>query len=218
MDNNNNAQNIDWGLGSSSQQSVKENFPISPNNSKQPVGWTNNDGSYLPVNLNGGMVADSPSIKHSSIFNSNASSNAPDLHSQASLDYSLDTAGDGSLIGGQFAGDASVFTMNTSASDNKSLFSYVTRSTVHDMAGKNKNPNYGNALGQRSPTSETSEDMSLSLMASTSDGMEIIPTDEELFAIGWAKAMDPNSGSYYYFTLDRSKTVWDNPLSSNLDS
>lgn len=38
------------------------------------------------------------------------------------------------------------------------------------------------------------------------------PSDEELFAAGWAKALDPNSGSYYFFTLDRSKTVWENPL------
>lgn len=40
-----------------------------------------------------------------------------------------------------------------------------------------------------------------------------VPSDEELFAIGWAKAFDPKTGSYYYFTLDRSKIVWDNPLS-----
>ena len=38
------------------------------------------------------------------------------------------------------------------------------------------------------------------------------PSDQELFAMGWAKAMDPKSGAYYYFTLDRSKIVWDNPL------
>jgi len=41
---------------------------------------------------------------------------------------------------------------------------------------------------------------------------EPAPSDEELFAAGWAKTLDPNSGSYYYFTLDRTKTVWDNPL------
>jgi hypothetical protein len=39
-----------------------------------------------------------------------------------------------------------------------------------------------------------------------------VPSDEDLFAVGWAKALDPKSGSYYYFTLDRSKIVWDNPL------
>lgn len=41
---------------------------------------------------------------------------------------------------------------------------------------------------------------------------EPVPSDEELFAAGWAKALDSNSGSYYYFTLDRKKTCWDNPL------
>ena len=41
---------------------------------------------------------------------------------------------------------------------------------------------------------------------------EIIPSDEDLYAVGWAKALDQSSGSYYYFTLDRSKTVWENPL------
>jgi hypothetical protein len=41
---------------------------------------------------------------------------------------------------------------------------------------------------------------------------EIVPTDEELYAVGWAKALDPNSGSYYYFNLDRSRIVWENPL------
>ncbi|CAJ1945153.1 unnamed protein product [Cylindrotheca closterium] len=46
------------------------------------------------------------------------------------------------------------------------------------------------------------------------DSTEIVPSDEELFNVGWAKALDPNSGSYYFFTLDRSKIVWENPLAS----
>ena len=32
--------------------------------------------------------------------------------------------------------------------------------------------------------------------------MECVPSDEELFAIGWAKALDPKTGYYYFFTLD----------------
>lgn len=44
------------------------------------------------------------------------------------------------------------------------------------------------------------------------DSSEIIPSDVELFNVGWAKAFDQNSGSYYYFTLDRSNIVWENPL------
>ena len=41
-----------------------------------------------------------------------------------------------------------------------------------------------------------------------------VPTDEELFAFGWAKALDPKTGAYYYFTLDRTQTVWMNPLTN----
>jgi hypothetical protein len=59
---------------------------------------------------------------------------------------------------------------------------------------------------------EDADDISLSLLESKSS---IVPTDDELMAIGWAKALDPNSGLYYYFTLDRSKTVWENPLSTS---
>ncbi len=219
-------------MESLSHQAVKENYPIKndshssrdnsyDNKPRKSEDWSN-DSSYLPVNLHNGYVAtDSPSSSKQSIFNTNSSSGTPDLSSQVSLDYSLDTAsllGDGSLVGGQFAGDASVFTTNTTASDNKSLLSCVTRSTIHDMSGRNRNSSYPmDLLSPMSDRSENDDDISLSLMASTSSGMELIPTDEELFAIGWAKAMDPNSGSYYYFTLDRSKTVWDNPLTSRLD-
>jgi hypothetical protein len=52
----------------------------------------------------------------------------------------------------------------------------------------------------------------LSLQATSSSMQSAVPTDEELFEIGWAKAVDPNSGAYYYFKLDRSLTVWENPL------
>ena len=41
-----------------------------------------------------------------------------------------------------------------------------------------------------------------------------VPTHEELFAFGWAKALDPKTGAYYYFTLDRTQTVWINPLTN----
>lgn len=184
------------------------------------------DSSFLAIKSN-------PGNKHQ-IFNQSSPSNgmAQEINSQASMDYSLDTAslmGDGSLLGGQFAGDSSVFTMatkdssligdkfagdssvftmGTNASDNKSLLSCVTRSTIHDdKSMKDKL--------QRKSRSNDSDDISLSLMASTSDGADAIPTDEELFAVGWAKALDPSSGCYYYFTLDRSQTVWENPLTSS---
>ena len=70
----------------------------------------------------------------------------------------------------------------------------------------------------KSKSKEDDEGSALSIQESTSSAMSVVPTDEELFAIGWAKALDPNSGSYYYFTLDRKKTVWENPLSSNQSS
>ena len=166
---------------------------------KQPV----RDSSYLPLNLNAPMTANSPGINNL---------NSPEISSQVSMDYSMDTAsllGDGSLLGGQFAGDGSVITLGTAASENRSLLSCVTRSTVHEASpsssGWKRNTDPINEL-------DDADDISLSLLASSSSGMEQIPTDEELFAIGWAKAMDQKSGSYYYFTLDRKKTVWDNPL------
>ena len=166
------------------------------------------DGSYLPVNLTGTA---SPHRKNQYTNNYPPSSpGGPEINSQASMDYSIDTAsllGDGSLVGGQFAGDGSVMTMATNASDNKSLLSCVTRSTVHDMNGSSK------SRKSKEPFSE--DDNSLSLRASTSSGGgDAIPLDEELFAIGWAKALDPSSGCYYYFTLDRSTTVWENPLNT----
>jgi len=52
------------------------------------------------------------------------------------------------------------------------------------------------------------------MSSSTSTSVDPVPSDEELFEIGWAKALDPKTGYYYYFTLDRSKTVWENPLSN----
>jgi len=58
------------------------------------------------------------------------------------------------------------------------------------------------------PSLDEDESATSSLMT------EVVPCDEELFAVGWAKALDPKSGSYYYFTLDRSKIVWENPLST----
>lgn len=54
----------------------------------------------------------------------------------------------------------------------------------------------------------------LQTVSSASTFIDPVPTDEDLFAIGWAKALDPKTGYYYYFTLDRSKTVWENPLAT----
>jgi hypothetical protein len=67
------------------------------------------------------------------------------------------------------------------------------------------------AMAKSVSTIESEMD-NLSLQESSSSGMSLVPTNEELFSIGWAKALDPNSGNYYYFILDQKKIVWDNPL------
>lgn len=120
----------------------------------------------------------------------------PAIHktpSNHSLDYSID---DLSYATGNFTADGSV---NTTG--NQSLLSYVTRSTVHTQES--------NAV--RGDHQQDDDDSLVHSLVSA----EEVPSDEALFGIGWAKALDENSGSYYYFTLDRSKTVWDNPLLSD---
>ncbi len=48
---------------------------------------------------------------------------------------------------------------------------------------------------------------------SKAEESEPIPSDGDLNAIGWNKALDPASGNYYYYTEDGNDVVWDNPLS-----
>jgi hypothetical protein len=75
------------------------------------------------------------------------------------------------------------------------------------------NQQYASNAAAASKSSREEDDASLSIQDSSSSVMSVVPSDEELFAVGWAKALDPGSGNFYYFTLDRSMTVWDNPLS-----
>lgn len=131
-------------------------------------------------------------------------------NSGVSLDYSVDSTsyigGDGStfggssLLGGRFAGDASIGTTSTKGTWSNSV--------------QRKDP-LALSANEAYPTTRDDDDevSGFSLQESTST-MEVVPTDEELFAVGWAKALDRQSGSYYYFTLDRTKIVWDNPLAS----
>jgi len=187
---------------SEKENTVKKHSGMTENHLSTPP---TRDSSFLPLNL-----SNDHTVSHHTQSNTTSSplrNTAYEISSQASMDYSLDTAsllGDGSLIGGQFAGDGSVITLGTNASENRSLLSCVTRSTIHDPHKQNRPATGKNGNDE--------DDISLSLMASSSSGLELIPTDEELFAVGWAKAMDPSSGSYYFFTLDRSTIVWDNPL------
>lgn len=130
-------------------------------------------------------------------------------NSGVSLEYSVDSAsllgGDGStlgggssLLGGRYATDGSVATAST-----KGTWS----NTMHK-----KDP-LSLSTGGRFAR-EDDEASGFSIHESTTSGSEIVPSDEELFAVGWAKALDPKSGSFYFFTLDRTKIVWDNPLAS----
>lgn len=89
----------------------------------------------------------------------------------------------------------------TSATESQSLLSYVTRSTMAPSRFQEEDDG-------------REDDVSLSLLESKST-VSVVPDDDKLFAIGWAKALDANSGIYYYFTLDRTKTVWENPLDTS---
>lgn len=120
-------------------------------------------------------------------------------NSADTLEYSLDSFSMSQYTNNQNSNNnnipfdsQSVTTLNTAAG--QSLLSYVTRSTIGGV-GDGSTSYYNN-------THHNTKD----------DYYEPIPTDEELFTIGWAKALDTKSGSYYYFTLDRSRIVWDNPL------
>jgi hypothetical protein len=143
--------------------------------------------------------------------------------SGVSLEYSIDSSimvgGDSSLGGGgsTLGGGSTIFGQH-----------YATDASVNTTSSRGSrrvqaNPSGMSKLSALLETQQTST--SLGKSGSFSSGMSLqdeltaswdnpatTPTDEELFAVGWAKALDPKSGSYYYFTLDRSKIVWDNPL------
>jgi hypothetical protein len=135
----------------------------------------------------------------------------PNTDSGVSLDYSLDSQ---NLASGE--------EYRPSGVDGAGVMQYVgvsqttTRasSSSRHVAQHNARKPVDQRQRQQPPVvTVTEEDDGLSLQESGSS--EVIPTDEELFIVGWAKALDPNSGNYYYFTLDRTKTVWENPLSAD---
>jgi hypothetical protein len=104
------------------------------------------------------------------------------------------------------------------STDGSSLFFTQNGASTPVSGSKTTNLHFSS---KRSPTAaavarvdEDEERSALSIQESTSTSMSVVPTDEELFAVGWAKALDARSGNFYYFTLDRSQTVWENPLSA----
>lgn len=129
--------------------------------------------------------------------------------STLSLEYSVDE-GATALLGQQFvtAESGSVFS-NLSPSKN------YMRQPVSQQPQKEAplSPNHRAFKEMLSLESEFS-------LSESGSFDSVVPTDEELIAVGWAKALDPNSGAYYYFTLDRTRTVWENPLDpmGDLDS
>jgi hypothetical protein len=130
-------------------------------------------------------------------------------NSGVSLDYSIDShsylAGDGStiLLGGKFAADGSV----NSGSSTKG-----SGSNLSQQAKQQRMKQDPLAMPNQMMTPREDDEASGFSVQASSSSVEVVPADEELFAVGWAKALDPKSGSYYYFTLDRTKIVWDNPL------
>jgi hypothetical protein len=122
------------------------------------------------------------------------------LDSTLSLDYSNDGSSafmstDGSLLGQNYV---------------DSTYSYGTRQLLSPLSQVPEQQ----ALDARASRSDENDQSEYEISIQESNSYQTaIPTDEELFAIGWAKALDPNSGAHYFFTLDRSRTAWENPLS-----
>jgi hypothetical protein len=122
--------------------------------------------------------------------------------SGVSLEYSIDSAGNtigestvGSSLLGQHIDTATVASNGTK-----------------DTRGRHET-NIENVIREATPSAEESNGSTF-LSSHESDEP---PSDEDLFRVGWAKTLDPKSGSYYYFTLDRSKIVWENPLAPPSD-
>jgi hypothetical protein len=122
--------------------------------------------------------------------------------SNVSLEYSLDS----SMLGG---GDSQTTGAYFLHSDTAA--SIATSTSKRRTASSKKVPSQKSLLER---TSEGEPSVTEGSLMSNGTSVTYLPppSDQDLFAVGWAKALDPKSGAYYYFTLDRSKIVWDNPL------
>jgi len=207
------------GVGSNQQRTSSSRPNPSPR-SQASTGSGSSRGGNSNMNNKNSSINISP-FPHD---NSMMYESIPRSYSQMSMEYSVDTTRTG--------GTAFSFNDQNSVA-NQSLLSCVTRSTAGggesistNRSGSTKHQTQQQRIRQRMlGMSMDSEDddrtaytngtggtggTSLGILQSASS-IEI-PSDEELYAVGWAKALDENSGSYYYFTLDRAKTVWENPL------
>jgi len=154
----------------------------------------------------------------------------PNSDTGISLEYSMDSSsmlqGDASSsAGGQErqqprsagVGGGSMMMQFAEASVSSNRATIASSSKREEPRGSTRKamePQRQKPQQQQPVASVTDEEETLSLQDSGSSS-EIVPTDEDLFVVGWAKALDPSSGNYYYFTLDRTKTVWENPLSAD---
>jgi hypothetical protein len=93
------------------------------------------------------------------------------------------------------------------------------RSSGRDpMSPRAKNANNSGLDSVFTANSPTGADDEISIGITTKKSVtgekkeETIPSDEDLLAIGWKKALDAASGKYYYYTVDRDQVVWENPL------
>lgn len=110
----------------------------------------------------------------------------------------------------------SVFSLNYSEDGSNTMFTQDGESTLlgQHYAGDQS----VSTVGKKEESTVDDGSEMLSIQESTSSYMSVVPTDEELFAVGWAKAIDGKSGNYYYFTLDRKTIVWENPLSTGMST
>ncbi len=121
-----------------------------------------------------------------------------------SMEYSVDES---TLIGDKSVStfDSTLLGQNFDGGESKSMISPAMEPVAAKVQIKT-------VLSDVPEKSYHTHKSSVTVASSASTYNEQIPSDEELFAAGWAKTLDSSSGCYYYFTLDRKKTCWDNPL------
>lgn len=134
-----------------------------------------------------------------------------------SLEYSVES----SVIGENSVGGSTLGTLNSTVGGGSTVGSSTLMgqhytadgSTVASNVSRGTREIIREILKEGSQSGDISQESSfLSRQDSSASVDEPIPSDEDLFAVGWAKAFDNGSGSYYYFTLDRNQIVWENPF------
>jgi hypothetical protein len=167
------------------EASERSSDPPSTNGREAPEIEQENRGN--PVNALGKRVNDPAEMQkiHPEVLRNN---------SAVSLDYSIDST---------LFGDKSAFTNQSSL-----LGQHFSSPELNRPFMQKQPKNLLNTVTHESTDEELFQN------DSEDSSSEIVPSDEELFNVGWAKALDPTSRSHYYFTLDRSTIVWDNPLGS----